>query len=544
MTINRFFWWTTLVLLLLVFVFSLNLPMVVNAAKYAQVSREIVESGNWINLTIAGEAYDQKPPLLFWIGALFFSIFGVSTAVWKVSVILASLLGIYSVYQLGRLLYNELTGRFAALFWTVSVGYLYFHNDIHTDTLLADTVIFSIWQMAAYFKNKKSIHFNLGMAGIGLSMLAKGPVGLVIPAFATGAHLLLHRQWREIFHPRWIMGAGLVFLMIIPALAGLFNQFGAEGIKFFFWTNNMWRITGSYAGHNSDPFYYIHTSLYMLAPFTVFALAGIGKSIRHVFTGWGKFTPIDEFYTLGGIVPYLLILSVAKAKNPHYMIAVIPLLMILAAAFAVRMTSGLTGIRTKKTVYSFNLLIVALLWIIILLFWLWLFPEKRVIFWIGFGAMAILLFYFGQSYKGISRQTALLTVSSLAFMLSLYVSIYPKLMKYHSPFQAVREYNSKAKTGEEIHCYLPPSRYWEIFFYGSDPGRYYVTEQELPALIEEKQDWVFTDEKGKSQIFAKLPETVVAGTYDHRSMSKITLPFLVPSTRAGKLQKRYLLHLP
>ena len=183
MTINRFFWWTTLVLLLLVFVFSLNLPMVVNAAKYAQVSREIVESGNWINLTIAGEAYDQKPPLLFWIGALFFSIFGVSTAVWKVSVILASLLGIYSVYQLGRLLYNELTGRFAALFWTVSVGYLYFHNDIHTDTLLADTVIFSIWQMAAYFKNKKSIHFNLGMAGIGLSMLAKGPVGLVIPAF-------------------------------------------------------------------------------------------------------------------------------------------------------------------------------------------------------------------------------------------------------------------------------------------------------------------------------------------------------------------------
>ena len=101
----------------------------------------------------------------------------------------------------------------------------------------------------------------------------------------------------------------------------------------------------------------------------------------------------------------------------------------------------------------------------------------------------------------------------------------------------------QGKNQEEIHCYLPLLLLGD-FLYGSDPGRYYVTEQELPALIEEKQDWVFTDEKGKSQIFAKLPETVVAGTYDHRSMSKITLPFLVPSTRAGKLQKRYLLHLP
>ena len=147
------------------------------------------------------------------------------------------------------------------MFWVVSLGYLYFHNDIHTDTLLADTVIFSIWQLAAYFKGKKPVHFYLGMAGIGLSMLAKGPVGLAIPAFATGIHLVLHRQWKEIFHLRWVTGAVVVFVIIIPALAGLFNQFGPEGIKFYFWTNNMGRITGSYAGKNSDPFFYIHTSL-------------------------------------------------------------------------------------------------------------------------------------------------------------------------------------------------------------------------------------------------------------------------------------------
>ncbi|MGB4540631.1 MAG: glycosyltransferase family 39 protein, partial [Prolixibacteraceae bacterium] len=226
MIINRTFWLITILLLLVVTGLSLDLPMVVNAAKYAQVSREILDNGDWINLTIAGDPYDQKPPLMFWIGALFFSILGVSTPVWKLSLLLVSGVGIYSTYRLGKLLYDETTGRLAALFWATSLGFLYFHNDIHIDTLLADTITFSIWQLAAFFKSKKPAHFYLGMAGAGLSMLAKGPVGLAIPAFSTGFHLIMHKKWKEILHPRWIAGTLIIAILIIPALVGLLNQFG------------------------------------------------------------------------------------------------------------------------------------------------------------------------------------------------------------------------------------------------------------------------------------------------------------------------------
>ena len=65
MNLNKTFWWITAALFLAVIISCLQLPMVVNAAKYAQVSREMLERGDWINLTIAGDAYDQKPPLLF-----------------------------------------------------------------------------------------------------------------------------------------------------------------------------------------------------------------------------------------------------------------------------------------------------------------------------------------------------------------------------------------------------------------------------------------------------------------------------------------------
>ncbi len=237
-------------LALLVYVLAtvsgLFVPLIVNAAKYAQISREILESGDWINLHIAGDAYDQKPPLLFWLGAVAYKLFGISAIAYKLSVILVSFTSIFATFKLGEILYGKKTGWLAALFLATTLGFLHFHNDIHTDTLLADFVILATWQLVVFFEQKKNLNFILGLVFIGLAMLIKGPVGLAIPAFAVGAHLVLKRKFNEIFHLRWLIAFPIVGIIILPALWGLLNQFGMKGIIFYFWTNNAGRITGSY----------------------------------------------------------------------------------------------------------------------------------------------------------------------------------------------------------------------------------------------------------------------------------------------------------
>jgi 4-amino-4-deoxy-L-arabinose transferase-like glycosyltransferase len=537
-------------LLILLFLFlgvvwaSLSLPMVVNAAKYAQVSREILSSGDWIRLTIAGDAYEQKPPLLFWIGAVFFNIFGISTPVWKIAVYLVSILGIWSTYRLGKLLFGKETGILSAIFWACSLSYLYYHNDIHTDTLLADLVIFSIWQLAVFFREGKKAGFYLGIIGVGLAMLAKGPVGMAIPAMAVGVHLLLHRDWKGIFHPRWLLAALIIAVMISPALLGLYQQFGSDGIKFYFWTNNVGRITGSYYVQNPDPFFYLHTTLYMLAPFTIFALFGLYMKFRDIIMAKWKFTPSDEFFTIGGIIPYMLVLTVSKTKNPHYLMAVVPLFMILAAWFAFRLSRETSWKKTRKTVTGLNLFVQILMWALIGLFVFWFFPEKNGWYWIIILLFIGLIIWSILKYKGISRQVLTLTLTQLALMFSLFFSFYPKMAAYHAPFQVAADFNKKAGPNEQIHLYLKPARYWEIFFYSEHPGKYFMTNEDLPKLLEEKKDWVFTDTEGKDQILNKLPETEIKGEYNHRSLSQMTFPFLNPATRASKLEKRYLLHLP
>lgn len=89
--------------------------MDIDATQYAEMSREMMESGNYLQLFDRGAEYLDKPPFLFWISALSMKIFGVGNFGYKLPSILFALFAIYATYRLTRLLYGEATGRMAAL---------------------------------------------------------------------------------------------------------------------------------------------------------------------------------------------------------------------------------------------------------------------------------------------------------------------------------------------------------------------------------------------------------------------------------------------
>ncbi len=521
--------------------FSTSLTM--NSAKYAQVSREIVESGDWINLTIAGEAYDQKPPLMFWAGALMYKIFGVSDFSFKWAILILSIPGILATFKLAELLYNRKTATYATVFWVLSLGYIYFHNDPHTDTALSSMVMLAIWLLVRYFEKGNFLFFIGGIISVGLAMVAKGPVGMVIPAMAIAAHLIGHRRWKDIFHWQWLVAVPLLFLAISPALIGLYNQFGMKGIKFYFWTNNVGRITGSYQGTNTDPVFYLHTALYVLAPFSVLAYAGLFQKITGLVSGLRNKVMETELYTLGGILPYALVLSVAKMKNPHYMLAISPLLMILAANFLQRYLSKdikpsiFKGIRTLHYVIGISF------WLLIGLFVFWIYPEHKLSYWLLIGLFLAAAIWAFVRQNSFNREFGVLTFSFMAFLFSLFYSVYPHMKTYHAPYQAIEIVNSETSGPEQIHLFLPEGRYWELFFYCKNVGTYYATVDEIDQLMGESGDWIFTGHKGLNLILEREPSARVV-EFEHRQIARQTPAFLNPKTRAEKLSKLYLVKLP
>lgn len=527
----------------LVYISGAMTPLVVNGAKYAQVGREILANHDWVNMTIGHEPYDQKPPMLFWIGAVIFSVFGVSGIAYKLGVILVSMLGVWATFNLGKLLYGKRTGQVAAFFWLTCLGYIHFHSDIHTDTLLTVPVMVAIWQFAAYFRFKNELNFYWGVIAVGAAMLTKGPVGMLIPGAAVGVHLLFTKNWKGIFNYRWLVAIPIVLVIILPALWNLFQHFGIEGIKFYFWTNNVGRVTGSYHGHRGDPFFYIHTTLYMIAPWMVFGFVGLFMQIREKVLDRKKLTSKHEFYTLGGILVYLLIASAAKQQNPHYEMAVLPLILLLGARWAIVIFETIKYRKAKKIISWINLFVALVLVVAVFPFLLYYFPKAHVFVWF---VLVILMTLFGYTLfwkNSLHKQLTSLFLAISIFMFTLNAHILPNLAVYHSPLQACETFNEQAEEGAELHMFTEYARYWGIFFYSKNYGQYLITPEDLVKADLPAGDWIYTTAEGLEQLDELAVSYELVQTMPHRSLSRISMRFINPKTRASKTEERYLVKL-
>ncbi len=536
MQFNRKFIIFAVLLYLAAMVSGLFVPLVANAAKYAQISREIIDNGSWLNLTIAHEPYLQKPPMLFWVGAASYSLFGISAWAFKLPVMLYSLAGVFATYKLGNILYNEKTGKLAAFFWATLLGYFYFHNDIHTDTLLATNAIMAIWQFSEFFYQKKQKGFYLGVFFTGLAMLTKGPIGLVVPALAIGVDLLAQKRWKDLFHYRWLFAIVGIGIIISPALLGLYNQFGKEGLLFYFWTNNVGRVTGTYQGINTDPLFYFHNSLYTLAPWTIFAFAGIVLEIRSKIS-----SPRKEFITLGVIIPFLIILSVAKQKNPHYLMAILPLVMILASKWATQVFDSTSLTRTKKLITVSNYILVSIGWLFTLVALILFFPGTNWINWIILAVFLVLTILFIIKNKGLTRQLLLLLTFATAFIVTVNTSIMPKMMEYHSTYKVAEAFNKRATEKDKLYSYR--LRFWSSFFYSKNYGTWIPSEKQLHILKGVENAWVYTDTYGLGRLKAHGFEYKITDTFGHRTITGQTVKFLRAEDKSDMLLKFYLVKI-
>ena len=194
----------------------------------------------------------QKPLFFFWLSAFTFSIFGLSMFAFKLPSLLFSILGVYATYRFAGIFYGKSVAKISAVLYASSQMLFLYNNDVHTDAVLTATMITGIWQFAVYLQNNKLIHLIYGFFWTGLAVITKGPIGIAVPVFAIGGHLLIKREWVKLFSPYWLIGLPILAIILFPTLKGVYDQFGWEGVRFFFLTNNIGRITCEYSGTNTD----------------------------------------------------------------------------------------------------------------------------------------------------------------------------------------------------------------------------------------------------------------------------------------------------
>src|SRR5947199_3125057 len=108
-----------------------------NEAFYAETPRRMIESGDLINPSFNDQPRFNKPPLSYWVVALFYKLFGVSATSERLAIALGAILMIATAFALGRLLYSTEAGLYAALALAIAPRFLMFSRRIMIDLYMA-----------------------------------------------------------------------------------------------------------------------------------------------------------------------------------------------------------------------------------------------------------------------------------------------------------------------------------------------------------------------------------------------------------------------
>ena len=311
--------------------------MAIDASQYAEMSWEMLTTKNFLKVHALGADYLDKPPLLFWLNSLSFYFFGVGNVSYKLPSLFFAVLAIYSTYRFAKIYYSEHTAILAALILASTEALFLITNDVRTDTMLMGAVMFAIWQWAQFFETDETLHLILGGIGLGLAMLAKGPIGLIAVSAALLPHIILSKKWSRLLDLRVVFLIVIVVLMLLPMCIGLYQQWGMTGLKFYFWTQSFGRITGaSEWNNNPDTFFLIHTTIWAFLPWSLFLFAGWIDMVMRIFK---KDLFIREIISISGFTLVLIALMLSRYQLPHYIFVVYPLGAVIAADYFQRVES-------------------------------------------------------------------------------------------------------------------------------------------------------------------------------------------------------------
>jgi len=296
--------------------------------RYAQVAREMLETGNYALPHINGDIYPDKPPLFFWMIAGASFPFGDVTAF--SARLPAAFFGfclILLTYFFARKIFDPLTGLLAAIILFTIEGFFKTTLSVHFDSILAFFTTASLFCFyCGYTGNKNRCWFLLSWLFMGLAVSTKGPVGLAIPLLSIASFLLCYKDFKTLKCFSVVTGllivAAVVACWLVPAcLSG-----GEDYMNNILLQQTFGRIVKSFS-HEKPFYYYLYKFPLHILPWSFFI-----PSACYYF--WKKRKDIPEIrFPLIWFVASFIFLSMVSCKRGLYLLPLYPSAAMLLAKF-------------------------------------------------------------------------------------------------------------------------------------------------------------------------------------------------------------------
>lgn len=174
-------------------------------ALYASCAREMAQRGDWVVPWFNGEMFPDKPPLMFWMMMLGTHLFGATEFAVRFPSAVLAIGTALATYHLGRLLFHEQVGFWAGVIVSTSIIFTVSARAATVDSALTFAITTALLVVVAGGVARRDagdtrlasllpdrwVGFALMYAMIGVAVLAKGPVGAIMPLGAVGLFLLM-----------------------------------------------------------------------------------------------------------------------------------------------------------------------------------------------------------------------------------------------------------------------------------------------------------------------------------------------------------------
>ena len=314
-------------------------------SRYAEIAREMLESGNFVVPHLNYVPYLDKPPLTYWTTCLALKVFGLNEFAVRFVPALSGLLCVIAVYLFGCAMVGEGAAFRSAIVLSTSALFFALSRTLVTDMVLTLFVTLAVGFL--YLSWERGPRWLIpAYISLALGALTKGPVAVLLPVMPVG-FLMLKKKGTPGLTSLVSIGAIAAFLAVwLPWHVAIWYA-RPEFYTHFFLTENLGGFFRKGIHHSHPAYYTVYYLALGFVPWTLFLPATI----------WGIFSRCDHrrdtvMLCLAWAGTIILLFSLSVSKLPTYILPALPPLALIvgvaipdrgAPCLAVRIATALIG---------------------------------------------------------------------------------------------------------------------------------------------------------------------------------------------------------